>query len=207
MYAFLSIAALLAFGQPDPAPAADVPPSREPATPAAAPAPPPMAAPPPQTPAPPPAPPPASAPPAIRTPTANPTAPKAQPHPTEPEKAQVARAALRFLDALVAGDADGLAAAAADRFSFDGEVQTGREAVRRTWRALLGRREAPPAALLDLDLLPAPEAVARYGAPPARVAALPSRGAWVGVANVSGRPVVLFLVKDGGRWSVAGMHD
>jgi len=204
MYAFLTLAANLALSQAEPA---AVPPAST-AAPAAIPAPP---ATPPATPIP-------TRP--VRpergdagggakprdVPAAPAPAPKPPALPAETEKAQVARAALRFLDALVAADADALASAGAERFSFDGDVQSGRDAVRRAWRTLLGRREAPRAEVLDLDVLPAPEAVARYGAPPPRVAGLAARGAWVAVANVSGRPVVLFLVKDGGRWAIAGMH-
>jgi outer membrane biosynthesis protein TonB len=150
----------------------------------------------------------------IAAPAAGPIAPAppapapAAPAPaTENERTQVARAALRFLDALVAGEPDALAAASAERFSFDGQVETGRDAVRREWRARLERRAGEPAALLDLDLRPAADAVARYGPPPARVASLARPGAWVAAANVSGRAVVLFLVRSGGAWTVAGMHD
>jgi hypothetical protein len=119
----------------------------------------------------------------------------------------VARAALAFLDALVAFDAPRLAAASGERFSFDGDVQTGAEAVRRRWREILDRRERTPAQLLDVEILPAPEAVARLGAPPARVAALAARGTWVAVANVSGRPVIVFLSREGGRFRAVGLHD
>jgi hypothetical protein len=125
----------------------------------------------------------------------------------ESERAQVARATLRFLDALVAGDPDALTAAGGERFSFDGQIETGRDAIRREWRAILERRGGEPAALLDLDLRPAPDALARYGAPPARVGGLARPGTWVAVANVSGRPVVLFLSRSSGAWTVAGMHD
>jgi ketosteroid isomerase-like protein len=123
------------------------------------------------------------------------------------ERTQVARVALAFLDALVAGDPDALAAASADRFSFDGEVRAGRDAVRRGWREILSRRPGPTPALLDLELLPAADAVARLGPPPVRVAPLAVRGTWVAVANVSGRAVILFVSRDGARWAVAGLHD
>jgi hypothetical protein len=141
------------------------------------------------------------------TPTATRPAPAVEAPSPERDRPQVAHAALQFLDALVAGDADALAAASADRFSFDGQLQSGREAVRRAWRALLAQREAPPARLLDLDLAPAAEAIARYGQPPPRVAPLATRGAWVAVGNVSGRPVFVFLAREGGRWAVTGIHD
>ncbi len=161
----------------------------------------------------------ARTPPSTATPTPTPTptpiptpaparpAPAVEPISPERDRAQVARTALQFMDALVAGDADALAAASADRFSFDGQIQSGREAVRRAWRALLAQREAPPAQLFDLDLAPAAEAIARYGQPPPRVAALAARGTWVAVGNVSGRPVFVFLAREGGRWAVNGIHD
>lgn len=126
----------------------------------------------------------------------------------EPERTQVARVALAFLDALVAGDPAVLAAASSERFSFDGDVRAGREEVRRSWRALLaGRDPAARAALLDLEVLPAAEAVTRLGAPPPRLAPLAAvKGAWVAIANVSRRPVVLFLAREGGRITVTGME-
>jgi hypothetical protein len=55
-------------------------------------------------------------------------------------------------------------------------------------------------------VLTAADAVSRLGPPPPRVAPLASRG-WVAVANVSGRPVVLFLAREGTRMAVVGMHD
>lgn len=125
-----------------------------------------------------------------------------------PERAQVARAALAFLDALVAGDAAQLAAASSERFSFDGDVRAGKEEIRQAWRTILaGRDAAQHASLLDLELLTAPEAISRLGPPPARLAPLASaRGTWVAIANVSRRPVVLFVAREGGRWAVAGME-
>lgn len=126
--------------------------------------------------------------------------------PAEPEKTQVARAALAFLDALVAADAEGLASASAERFSFDGDVRTGREAIRQTWRGLLAGRDAPQRpTLLDLELLPSAEAVSRLGPPPPRLAPL-VKGTWVGIANLSRRPVVLFLAREGARWVAVGMQ-
>jgi hypothetical protein len=126
----------------------------------------------------------------------------------EPDRAQFARAALAFLDALIAGDAAALAAASSERFAFDGDVRAGKEEVRRAWRALLADRDpAQHAALLDLEVLPAAEAVKRLGAPPPRLAPLAAaRGAWVAIANVSRRPVVLFLAPEGGRVAVTGIQ-
>jgi hypothetical protein len=145
---------------------------------------------------------------AATAPASPPPSPAAPAAPaSDAERAQVARAALRFLDALVARDAAALAAASADKFSFDGQVETGRDAIRRAWREHLSRREGSRAAVLDLDVRPAADAVARYGPPPARVAPLASRGTWIAFANVSGRAVVVFLARGPGGWAAVGVHD
>jgi hypothetical protein len=127
---------------------------------------------------------------------------------TEAERVSVARAALALLDAVLAGDAAAAAAASAERFSFDGDVRVGREEVRRTWHAQLAERDpAQRGTLLDLELLPVADAVARLGPPPPKLAPLVAvRGAWVAIANVSRRPVVLFLAREGGRWAVVGIE-
>ena len=128
--------------------------------------------------------------------------------PSEPERKQVARAALAFLDALLASDPAALAAASAERFSFDGDVRAGKDEIRRTWRELLSGRDAtPPAVLLDLEILPTSEALSRLGAPPQRLAPLVApKQNWVAIANVSRRPVVLVLAREMGRWAVVGME-
>jgi hypothetical protein len=123
------------------------------------------------------------------------------------EREQVAAASRAFLDALAAGDADALAGASAERFSFDGEAQSGRDAVRRAWREILAGRPGPAPSVNGLEVLPAPEAVARFGNPPARIAALARPGVWVAIGDVGGRRVVLFLAREGGRLAVLGIHD
>lgn len=125
-----------------------------------------------------------------------------------PERDQVLEAALGFVEALLRGDAPALSAASTPRFSFDGAVVEGREAQARRWRELFAARGASGRDVLrDLVLLTGPEALAQLGEAPPRVAALLRPGAWVAVADVTGRPLVLFLSGDGGRFAVAGMHD
>jgi hypothetical protein len=125
----------------------------------------------------------------------------------EPEREQALRAARSFLEALAASDPDALAQAASERFSFDGEGQSGREAVRRRWRALLAGRPGPPPQVNGVEVLSAQDAIARWGKPPARIAALARPGVWVALGDVGGRPVVLFLAREGGRIAVLGIHD
>ncbi|HTN54158.1 MAG TPA: hypothetical protein VML50_17245 [Anaeromyxobacter sp.] len=202
---------------PAPAPAAEKAPAPvapsprpEPAPPAAAPAPPARAAAPavlPARPAPSPAPAaPRSASAAPAPPAAGAPAGSAAAAPPASEREQVARTALAFLDALLAGDVPALAGLSGDRFSFDGDVQSGRDAVRRAFRTGLSPRTPGRDVLLDLEILPGPDAVSRLGPPPARLAPLAARGSWVAIANVSGRPVVLFLSRAEGRWVVVGLH-
>ena len=230
----LALAAALALGQTNPEAEGTPPPAEPPSRPASEPAPPvqepaveprhaveppaeapaapvrpPAEAPaapaplrPAAVPAAPPRPAPAAAPRTAPAPVAPAPTPPSQKAPPAPEREQVARAALAFLDALVRGDADALAAACGERFSFDGDVRSG-PAVRAGWREALSRRPGP-SRLLDLEVLTAADAVARYGPPPPRLAPL-ARG-WVAVANVSGRPVVLFVAREGGRFAVVGMQ-
>jgi hypothetical protein len=140
---------------------------------------------------------------ATKPPTATPTATRTP----LPEREDAERAARAFLEALVARDADALAAAAAQRFSFDGDAQEGREAVRRTWRTILASREEARPRIGPVEILAAADAIARFGKPPARIAPLARPGVLVAVADVGGRAVVLFLAREGGRMAVLGMHD
>ena len=85
---------------------------------------------------------------------------------------------------------------------------SGRESIRRNWRDLLAARlPAAPAAIGALEVLQAPDAAARYGKPPARIAPLVQKGVMVGIGDVGGRTVVLFLARERGRMAVLGMHD
>jgi hypothetical protein len=216
MNGFVPLLAALALAQGDPPPA---PPagSAEPAPPAASaptavadPARPPAASATKDTadPAPPPAPSAAAGGAAPAPPRAKAPPPAPPRDPASPaERAEAERAARAFLDALAAGSADGLAQAAADRFSFDGEPQAGRDAIRRTWRALLAGREGPSPRVGSVEVLAAAEAMGRLGKPPARIAPLVRPGVLVAIADVGGRAVVLFLSREGGRMAVLGMHD
>ncbi len=123
------------------------------------------------------------------------------------ERGDAEGVARQFVAALVRGDADALTQLGAERFSFDGDAQSGREAVRRTWRALLAGRAAPPPALGRIEVLSIADAVARHGKPPARLEPLARPGSLVAIADVGGRTIVLFLAREGTRLAVTGMHD
>ncbi len=121
--------------------------------------------------------------------------------------AEVEPVARAFLDALARRDAEALAAAAGDRFSFDGDVQSGREAIRRRWRTILfDRAPAPAPRVGEVQVVPVAEAVAKHGRPPPRLAALARPGVLVAIADVGGRTVVLFVAREAGRIAVLGMQ-
>jgi hypothetical protein len=71
----------------------------------------------------------------------------------------------------------------------------------------VARHDGATHALLDLELLPAAEASARFGKPPRRIAALVQPGTWVAAANLSGRPTFVFFARQGGTWMATGLHD
>lgn len=146
--------------------------------------------------------------PAPPPPSPRPPAARATPPPVLSEREQLIEAALAFVDALLRGDVSDLVAASSARFSFDGTELEGRDAEARRWREILAARgTVAPEELRDLIVMTGPEATAQLGAPPPRLAPLVARGAWIAVADLSGRPVVLFLVREGDRIVVAGMHD
>jgi hypothetical protein len=134
-------------------------------------------------------------------------APPPRPRDAAAERAEAEKVARAFVAALAAGDADGLAAASAERFSFDGRAVAGRDAVRSTWRSLLAAHTAPAPRVGAVEVVPVQEAIARLGPPPARLAPLARPGALVALADLGGRPVVLFVAREGGRMAVVGMHD
>jgi hypothetical protein len=201
MHGFAPLFAAIALAQGSPDAAAVSEAERPPVTPApaAAPAAPAPAAAPAAAPVP-------ARPPATQTSFTPPPARRAAADPAA-ERAEAEKVARAFVEALAARDAEALAARAAERFSFDGDTRAGRDAIRAAWRGLLSGREGPPPRVGAVEILPVADAVARLGKPPARIAPLARPGALVAVADVGGRPVVLFLAREGGRMAVLGMHD
>ena len=130
-----------------------------------------------------------------------------KPDKAEGERREAARLALRFLGALLASRSAEVASLCATTFSFDGRAVTGAEKVRARWGEILARRQGPPAALNDLELLTPAEASARLGKPPRRLASLVGPGSYVALANLSGRPTLVFLGRQGGAWVATGLHD
>lgn len=152
--------------------------------------------------------PPAAAPVAVpgpATPPAPPAAPKeAKP---SPDRVQVAAAAARFFQALLARRPADLAALCALTFSFDGKLVSGADAIRARWADLVAAHGGAMYTLLDLEILALADAQARYGKPPKRLAALAAPGSWVALGNLSGRPTFVFYSRQGNAWLATGIHD
>jgi hypothetical protein len=199
---------------PSPEPEQETKPAQTPPPPAPVPRkrrPPPASAPEP-APGPPPAAATGASPPAAETAPAAPPAarPPAVPAPKEAkssERMQVAAAAARFFQALLARRPADLAALCAPTFSFDGKVVSGIDAVRGRWADLVAARSGATYALLDLEILASSDAQARHGKPPKRLAALAAPGSWIALANLSGRATFVFYARQGDAWLATGIHD
>jgi hypothetical protein len=200
----------------EPAPAPP-PPEPEPETKPSQTAPPPAPAPrkrrppPASAPEPPPAAPTGTSPAAAETgPAAPPASRPPAPAPKEAkpsERLQVAAAAARFFQALLARRPADLAALCAPTFSFDGKVVSGADAVRGRWADLVAGHGGDTYALLDLEIVASSDAQARYGKPPKRLAALAAPGSWIALANLSGRATFVFYARQGNAWLATGIHD
>jgi len=119
----------------------------------------------------------------------------------------VARAATKFFEALLGRRLGDLTSLCAATFSFDGRAVSGQSEIRARFGEILAQRNGIVYALQDLAVMPSPEAAARYGKPPPRIAALAQSSAWVAVASLSGRATFVFFVRQGTSWLATGMHD
>lgn len=119
----------------------------------------------------------------------------------------MAAAAAKFFQALLSRRPGEIAALCAPAFSFDGKVVAGADPIRSRWAEVVASHDDASYALLDMEVLSATDAQARYGKPPKRLAALAGPGAWVALANVSGRPTFVFFARQGAAWLATGMHD
>lgn len=126
-----------------------------------------------------------------------------------PEPKRVAYWARLFFEQLLAGNAHGLVDLSGFPFQLEGHRLADREALYQEWTLQLRARRTDLLTLYGIEVLTPKEMEAKYGKPPARVAALPWRGAdtYVAVANVSGKAAIAVLRPLDGEWAVIGFHD
>jgi hypothetical protein len=95
----------------------------------------------------------------------------------------------------------------ADEVSFDGRRVRGKAELEKQLLQLAQRARARGLQLIKIVVLMAPEAVRRYGPPPARMRrSLPS-GAMVALARFNHLGAVAVLQRQGGFWRVTALSD
>ena len=109
--------------------------------------------------------------------------------------------------ALVARDLETLCQLTPAPFSFDGAEAHNRDEVRRAWTRVLQRHTVSTRKLGALELLTYEDLVKRYGPPPDRLSALPLAGSQAVIADLGGRPTILFLKKRGASWVPFAITD
>jgi hypothetical protein len=77
-----------------------------------------------------------------------------------------------------------------------------------TWVKQLREKRTDLVTLYDIEVLPYAELENKYGKPPARLGALPTRGeVYAAVANLSGRAAVILYRRDGEGWKSFAYTD
>jgi hypothetical protein len=112
-----------------------------------------------------------------------------------------------FLRALLEGDAAALAPLCAEAVNFDGEVVKGRAAVEKRLAEVISRARSRQVRLRRVLLLPALEAVKRFGPPPRRIASSLGAGAVVAIARFERLGAVLVLKRKGRFYQVVAITD
>ena len=115
--------------------------------------------------------------------------------------------ACSFLKAIAARDAEALMGLVHAPFFFEGKSVAGREDVMKRWTTLLGELRGTQSTVYGVELYTADEMTKKYGKPPAKLEAVPMRGALFAVGNLDGHATVLALRKDAGLWTVFAFHD
>ena len=115
--------------------------------------------------------------------------------------------ACSFLKAVAARDALALTGLVHAPFFFEGKSLAGREDVLKRWTTLLGELRGTQATVYGVEVYTSDEMIKKFGKPPAKLDAVPLRGAMIAVGNLDGRATVVALRKDQGVWTVFAFHD
>jgi hypothetical protein len=138
-------------------------------------------------------------------------APEPIPCPVPPglkgEAAAAFAPACSFLKAVAAREPQALSDLIHAPFFFEGKSVAGRDEVLKRWATLLGELRSTRATVYGVEIYSAEEMIKKYGKPPAKLDAVPLRGAMIAVGNIDGHATVLALRKDQGAWTVFAFHD
>lgn len=117
------------------------------------------------------------------------------------------RAAGRFFLALKRGDAAAVADLCRAPFRLESEPLATDAEVKKRLGKLLESRPLAALPLYGVEVFPAAAAIARHGAPPARLGELELKDAWVAIGNVGGSAVVAVFQRDGRGWRAVALTD
>ena len=127
--------------------------------------------------------------------------------PKKPVDDDLAIAAERLLNALLARDLENIMVFCKAPFFFEGK-QVGTDAeVRKKWETELSSEPLETARLVGVEYFSFDEMVARYGKAPEKLASWPLRSGMLAVGNLSGHPVVVLWRKGARGWEALGFHD
>jgi hypothetical protein len=112
-----------------------------------------------------------------------------------------------FFHALLEGQPGSALPLCADEVNFDGLKLRGPDALRKQLAAMSARARSLGLRLTRVVLMAAPEAVKRFGPPPARLARAVGPGSMIALARLSTGGAVAVLRKQGGFWRVTALTD
>jgi hypothetical protein len=113
-----------------------------------------------------------------------------------------------LLSYLLTGDVRGTLPMLAFPFHLEERSFDTPESLVVTWVKELRQKRTDLVTLYDVEVLPYEEMEKKYGRPPARLGALPTRGeVYAAVANLSGHAAVILYRRDGADWKAFAYTD
>ncbi len=126
-----------------------------------------------------------------------------------PEAQGALRVAKSFFEDLLAGDGRGAAALGTFPFVLEERRFASADDLAQELLKDLRDKRTDRLTLYGIEMLTPAELEKKYGKPPARLVNFPYKtpGAWIAVANVSGRAAIAVLRVAGDGWRVLAYHD
>lgn len=127
---------------------------------------------------------------------------------SEGAQAEVRDEARYLLSYLLTGDVRGTPPMLSFPFHLEERRFDTPESLVVTWVKQLREKRTDLVTLYDIEVLPYSEMEKKYGEPPARLGALPTRGeVYAAVANLSGRAAIILYRRDGADWKAFAYTD
>jgi len=116
-------------------------------------------------------------------------------------------AVLLFHRYLLSRQASSLAVVSQVPFLFEDRTVDAPQKMRELWETYVQDERVGNLKVEAIEVLSPEEMVAKYGTPPAKLAAWPLKGNMISVGNLSGHAVVTVWKKIGERWHAVAFHD